>query len=154
MKDYLNKMKEYVDNLQLAGCNYSLNDLITQILCGLYSEYTPIVVTLSEKEELTWIEFQTYLLSYESRLDQLSSLQNLSLNTATTNLATSKAQNNFTQENVSNWKGSNKNNRERGRGRNSNKPICQVCGKLGHVASVCYYRFNQNYMGGPPNQSN
>lgn len=50
MRDYLNKMKEYADNLQLVGCNYTLNDLITQIVCGLVSEYTPIIVTLSEKE--------------------------------------------------------------------------------------------------------
>lgn len=69
MKDYLCKMKEHTDNLQLVSCNCTFNDLITQILCGLDSEYTPIIVSLSEKEELTWIEFQTYLLSYESKLD-------------------------------------------------------------------------------------
>lgn len=40
MKDYLSKMKQYPDNLQLAGCNYTLTYLTTQILCGLDSEYT------------------------------------------------------------------------------------------------------------------
>lgn len=52
MREYLAKMK-YADNLNLAGCNYTLTGLITQILSGLDSEYTPIVVTLSEKEDLT-----------------------------------------------------------------------------------------------------
>lgn len=69
MREYLNKMKEYTDNLNLAGCNYTLIDLFTQILSGLDNEYTPIVVTLSEKENLTWTEFQTYLLSFESILE-------------------------------------------------------------------------------------
>lgn len=89
MREYLTKMKEHSDNLNLVGCNYTLIDLITQILSGLDSEHTPIVVTLSEKENLTWIEFQTYLLSFESRLEQLHSLQNLSINSATVNVATS-----------------------------------------------------------------
>lgn len=79
MRDYLIKMKEYANNLQLASCNYLINDLFTQILYGLDSKYTPIVVTLNEKENITLIEFQTYLLSFESRLDQLNSFQNLSL---------------------------------------------------------------------------
>jgi hypothetical protein len=25
------------------------------------------------------------------------------------------------------------------------RPTCQVCGKLGHTALVCYYRFDQTY---------
>lgn len=58
MKEYLNKTKEFADNLQLAGCTYSLNDLFTQILSSLDSEYTPIVVQLTHtKEEMPWIEF-------------------------------------------------------------------------------------------------
>lgn len=51
MRECLNKMKEYVDNLQLACYDYTLNDLFTQILSGLNSEYTTIVVTLSEKRK-------------------------------------------------------------------------------------------------------
>lgn len=105
-------MKEYAFNLQLAGCNYTLNDLFTQILCGLDNEYTHVVVTVNEMEDLTWIEFQTYLLSFESRLDRLNSLQNLTLNSVTTNLITSNARsvskigNNSKNENKGNWRGS------------------------------------------------
>lgn len=40
--------------------------------------------------------------------------------------------------------------RNKGRARgynnyNSNKPICQVCGKPGHVALTCYQRFNKEF---------
>jgi hypothetical protein len=46
----------------------------------------------------------------------------------------------------SNWN----NQRGRGRGRPnfsnaSNRPMCQVCHKIGHVALQCYHRFNNSY---------
>ncbi|KAK4275670.1 hypothetical protein QN277_018710 [Acacia crassicarpa] len=53
MREYLAKMKSLSDNLTLAGCPLSLTDLITQTLAGLDTEYTPIVVILSEKDNLT-----------------------------------------------------------------------------------------------------
>nr|XP_029148600.1 uncharacterized protein LOC114925294 [Arachis hypogaea]XP_029154457.1 uncharacterized protein LOC114927710 [Arachis hypogaea] len=28
---------------------------------------------------------------------------------------------------------------------NSNRPQCQICGKLGHIASYCYFRFDQQF---------
>ena len=34
---------------------------------------------------------------------------------------------------------------------NKSKPQCQVCRKLGHIAAICYYRFDQTYQG--PNVS-
>lgn len=38
--------------------------------------------------------------------------------------------------------------RGRGRGRNNGlRPTCQICGKNGHLASVCYYRTDMAYMG-------
>lgn len=153
MKDYLNKMKEYADYNWHAVIILSMIFLLK--LCGLESEYTLIVVTLSEKEDLTWIEFQTYLLSFESRLDQLNNMENLSINSVIVNLAASSASlvsktgNNSNNENKGNWRGLDRGDR----GKNSNnRPICQICGKIGHAASICYYRFNQNYMGAPPNQ--
>ncbi|KAK0579227.1 hypothetical protein LWI29_023107 [Acer saccharum] len=41
---------------ELSGSPISVSDLITQILSGLDAEYTPIVVQLSDKESLSWIE--------------------------------------------------------------------------------------------------
>lgn len=72
MDEYLRKVKELADNLLLAGCPMSPDDLITQTLSGLDTEYNAIVVQLSEKARLTWVELQALLLTFESRLEQLS----------------------------------------------------------------------------------
>lgn len=50
------KLKSRGINMNLVGFNYTLIDLFTQILSGLDSEYTPIVVTLNKKDSFTWIE--------------------------------------------------------------------------------------------------
>ncbi|TXG63419.1 hypothetical protein EZV62_010413 [Acer yangbiense] len=43
--------------------------------------------------------------------------------------------------------------RGRFRGRsNGNKPTCQLCNKIGHTASICWNRFDQNFMGNTSNQ--
>ncbi|KAL5543220.1 hypothetical protein UlMin_010930 [Ulmus minor] len=40
--------------------------------------------------------------------------------------------------------------RRGGRNSNNSRPICQECGKIGHVAAHCYYRYDNNYIGAPP----
>lgn len=74
MADYLAKMKLVANNLFLAGSPISTNDLVTQTLAGLDIDYNPIVVQLSNKEELTWVELQVALLTYENRMEQLTTL--------------------------------------------------------------------------------
>ena len=37
-----------------------------------------------------------------------------------------------------------------GRYHNNSRPICQVCGNIGHTAAYCYFGFNNNYMEPPP----
>lgn len=76
MSDYLEKMKNLSDNLLLAGCAVSYEDLITQTLAGLDSEYNAIVVKLSDKPDLSWVDLLYALLTFESRLEQLTSLSN------------------------------------------------------------------------------
>ena len=50
---------------------------------------------------------------------------------------------------------------QRGRGRGfggrdfqSNRPQCQVCGKLGHLALACFYRFDESFKGPSQLQNN
>lgn len=132
------------DNLQLTGCPFSQFDLFTQILNGLDSEYTSIIVELLDNTYISWVEFQTSLLTFESQLEQIQSFQNLNLNTSTTNFATFTANfaatntnqfqryasNSFVSKNninKNNWRGFNPNRggRSTGRGRNTNgRPIC------------------------------
>lgn len=88
MDEYLGKMKAISDNLQLEPPSFK--DLCAQILCGLDSEYTLIVTQLTYMSNLTWIEFSTALLTFESRMEQLSAIQNLSINSATANVLQSQ----------------------------------------------------------------
>lgn len=69
MDEYLAKMKTLSDNLLLAGCPISTKDLVIQTLASLDSEYNPIVVQLSDKVDLSWVDLQATLLMYESRLE-------------------------------------------------------------------------------------
>ncbi|KAM6550257.1 hypothetical protein CsatB_000065 [Cannabis sativa] len=36
-----------------------------------------------------------------------------------------------------------------GRGRGSNRPICQLCGRTGHTVVKCFHRFDINFTGPP-----
>ena len=80
MEDYLNKMKSIANNLTLARSLIPSFDLITQVLVGFDVDYNPIVVQLSEKEDLTCVCLQALLLTFKSRLKQLNALNNLTLN--------------------------------------------------------------------------
>lgn len=108
-------------------------------------------MTLLDKQDFTWIQFQTALLTYENIFEQIHSFQNMSINATTANLAHASRSNSTNEnKNKGNWRGSPRGGRGRGRGRNQgSRPICQVCGKLGHTASICYYIYNQAYMGVP-----
>lgn len=74
MAKYLAKMKIVADNLLLARCPISLNDLISQTLAGVDIEYNYIVVQISNKTELSWVELQAALLTHENRVEQRSNL--------------------------------------------------------------------------------
>lgn len=74
MEEYLQKMKTLADNLQRSGSPISLSDLISQVLCGLDTEYTPIVTQLLYMPNVSWIEFSTALLTFESRVEQLNAV--------------------------------------------------------------------------------
>ncbi|KAK4280016.1 hypothetical protein QN277_011701 [Acacia crassicarpa] len=78
MKEYVVKMKGFSEQLNVASCPISLQDLFIQVLAGLDAEYNPIVVQLSKEiDDLSSIGFQSTLLTYESRMDQLNQLSKL-----------------------------------------------------------------------------
>lgn len=152
MSDYLAKMKNISDNLLLAGCMVSSKDLITQTLAGLDSDYNPIVVQLSDKHDLSWVDLQSALLTYEIRLEQLTNITNV----FNANIVSHTSANpNWKNQNNNNNQRGGRTNRGRGRGRNNNsRHVCQVCGKTGHTAAVCYFRYDNTYMGFVPGSTN
>lgn len=90
MEEYLNKIKGLADKLLMAGALLSTIDLVTQTLADLDADYNPIVVQLSDKDDVTWINLQVALLTYESRLEQLNSLSELTLGQPYANIISNK----------------------------------------------------------------
>lgn len=123
-------------------------DLVTKTLFGLDFEYITVVVQLAEKAKLTWVELQASLLTFESRLEQLSSVN--IFGQPSTNLVSNKPKNVFGPIQV--WRG--QTNRGRGRnyhggrsgsGRSNGRPTCQLCVKVGHTTLNCFFRFDQSF---------
>lgn len=69
MEDYLGRMKRIYDQLALAGAPITTEELIMHTLNGLHADYNAIVVKLIDQPNLTWVEAQSSLLSFETRLD-------------------------------------------------------------------------------------
>lgn len=148
MEEYLTKMKKLTDQLKLVGNPVTISDLIIQILNGLDSDYNPIVVKLSYQSSLTWVDLQAQLLAFESRLDQLNKLTNMSPNASANVVNNTEYKGNKFNSNTqnSNWRGSNFRNHRGGRSKGRMfKPTCQVCNKTGHITMNCFHRFDKSY---------
>lgn len=79
MEEYLSRMKVISDQLALAGAPVSNETLINNTLRGLVDHnYNAIAVKLMD-ENRSWIEVQTTLLTYESRLEQVNAFSQLSI---------------------------------------------------------------------------
>ncbi|KAK9104364.1 hypothetical protein Scep_021208 [Stephania cephalantha] len=164
MSDYLKHMKEMFDSLAAAGNKFPKEDLISRVLAGLDSEYLPITTLLQDKVSLSWKELHASLLSYETKTQRLNTLStNFSKNmnvSPTANMVFDKSsQRSHDQQGASPGRGANtfrggangnRGGHDRGRGQSNNRLICQICGKSGHTAAVCFYRSNLQYMGHTP----
>ncbi|PNX82983.1 glutamate receptor [Trifolium pratense] len=127
-------MQLWEEAQSLAGNPVSTSDLIIQTLNGLDSEYNPVVVKLSDQTTLSWVDLQAQLLTFESRIEQLNSLSNLTLNATANVVNKSDHRGNKFNSNI-NWRGSNFRGWKGGSGRGrSSKTSCQVCGLGNHIA--------------------
>jgi len=143
MDQYLLKMKNLADKLKLTGSPISNLDLMIQMLNGLDADYNSVVVKLSDQINLSWVDLQAQLLAFESRIEQLNSFNNLSMNISA-NLATKTDFGSNKSGTQGNWRGS---KFRGGIGRGRSKPICHVCNKIGHIAVNCFYRYDKSYIG-------
>ncbi|KAL5770528.1 hypothetical protein ACOSP7_014682 [Xanthoceras sorbifolium] len=147
--EFVVKMKGIIDSLTATGQIITEIDLVSYILIGLGQEFDPVIATITtKKEDITLQESQFLLMSFEARLEQFTSHTTIELPTASTNVLhrihKGELLENFLRENH-NFRG-----RFRGRGRGCSgrfsnyRPTCQLCGKTGHFAIVCYHRYDQS----------
>lgn len=160
VREYLSKIKNLCDLLESSGHKVNETEHVLNILNGLGEEFEAIVAVISSRETTPSVQYvSSILLAHEGRLEQKNSATsefsiNLVANTKNkgtqTNLRFESSANihqeaqggrgNYTHERGRGF------NRGRGRGRSfNNRPKCQICGKIGHTAVRCYFRFESNY---------
>ncbi|KAF5480780.1 hypothetical protein F2P56_001496 [Juglans regia] len=164
VSDYFRKLKHLSDTMCAAGTPLSSDEFTSYLLAGLNSDYDALVMSITARlEPMAPEELYSLLLTYESRLAHSTHLP------ASTILSANYTSGppNHTNRGRGNYRGHNRAPfRGRGRGRHSSsqtsantfapsplphgKPICQVCGKVGHSAIKCYFRFDHAYQSEPP----
>ncbi|KAL5794558.1 hypothetical protein ACOSP7_003152 [Xanthoceras sorbifolium] len=138
MTDFVVKMKGIVDSLMAAGQTITELDLVSYVLGGLGQEFDPVIAT----------EAQFLLMSFEARLVQFATDTTIELPATSSNVLhrihKDELPSNFLREN----QGFRRRFKGRGRGKsgmfNNYRPTCQLGGKSGHFATVCYYRYDQS----------
>ncbi|KAA0026100.1 uncharacterized protein E6C27_scaffold19G00360 [Cucumis melo var. makuwa] len=150
MEEYLLVMKTNVDNLGQVGSPVPRRALISQVLLGLDEVYNLVIVVIQGKPDISWLDMQSKLLIFEKILKHQNTQKkkkkkgNITQSPAL-NMAQRFALNG--QRNHSNKKfyGYNRQHFSGQRGNLNNGPTCQLCGKYGHSALVCYNRFNKEF---------
>lgn len=158
--EYLLKIKSIIDALGAIGQTLPISDHLNYIFNGLSSEYEPFVCSiLTRTDNYAMSDVEAMLLTQESRILQIKATETPIL---AANIAHEQNLRNFNSQRGGRGTG-NFNFTPRGRGfnnyfrggfrggqnsnntggRNSNF-ICQVCGRSGHVASRCWYRYDSS----------
>ncbi|PON91412.1 Zinc finger, CCHC-type, partial [Trema orientale] len=146
--EYILKMRGLADSLLAAGQPISDEELILYILGGLGSDYEAVVVNLTSRQDsISLQEVQFLLQNQEMRLEHLLSTTSVDLSSPSAHLTSANFKKNGCPSQYprgpTNYRG-----RGRGmRGGRGNKPVCQVCGKAGHIALKCYHRFDLSFQG-------
>ena len=145
---YFCKMKELANSLILVGSFVFDEDFILQLLSGLPLEYDAIIASInSSSTTMTIEEVQSLLLNQEMRIKHSTSSELSSAHVADKTKKPDTHNNGYDNATTFNNRGGhNFCGRGRGRGRgwhNNNRPYCQLCGKLDHVAIKCFRRFDQ-----------
>ena len=164
--EYLENAKNLADQLAAAGKPIDDQDLISFLLGGLQSSYTPFVTSfnfVSHDTDFTFEEFQAELLGYENLLDVNQSVPGMDSNHFAFSANKSKAPtyvkkkgpplNPTKMQNVgsSNYQPHQQTISTSPQHSNYH-PVCQICGKFGHTAIDCFHHFDYSYQGRFPPQ--
>ncbi|KZV45700.1 hypothetical protein F511_26726 [Dorcoceras hygrometricum] len=136
MKDYLSKMKGYIDILAACGHSIPEDDQILYVLGGIGVEYDSVVVHVTSRvDTLNLSEVGALLLAHEARIEAYNTTGNST--SPSVNVTTVHSQKKT--ENSSQSANFQAGYRGRGRGRNgrggrrpwhnNSRPVCQICGK-------------------------
>lgn len=163
-------MKSFASTLAAIGKPLTDDELISHILCGLGSDWSSFVTSMSTRAgDLTLDEFYGFFIDQEARDEQEHSASEVGHASSSANFANrNNNQNKKTSfkgnQNQPHYDSGNRNfqggNHEspdfcggprfNNNNCNSGSPEpCQICGKKGHKAPRCWYRMDQSYQGAP-----
>eukprot|EP00261_Vitis_vinifera_P033523 XP_019074766.1 PREDICTED: uncharacterized protein LOC109122424 [Vitis vinifera] len=161
MIDYIMKIKGATDNLAAIGEPVLEQDWVMNLLGGLGSDYNVVVTAINIRDDKISLEaIHSMLLAFEHRLEQQSSIEQMSANYASSSnnrgggrkfnggCGQGYAPNNNNYTYNSHGHGGRNGQGRRQNSSPSEKPQCQLCGKFGHTAQICYHRFDISFQGG------
>ena len=123
------------------------SELLSYILGGLGVEYESLVTSISTHIEPVLLDdLYSHLLIHEQRLENAHNPIDFSVSTVNVAQRNSSNTGRFQpQKSGSSFGRGRGRGRGRGFGPSSNRPICQICNRIGHIASKCYNRFDHSY---------
>jgi hypothetical protein len=167
VSDYYAKMSSYADDLAASGSPLRDDELVAYLLTGLDEEYNLIfTAVVARVDPITPDELYSQLLSFE----QHTALQSNNSGGSSSAMASSHSRgpsdghgfggpSRGTSHGCGRGgrtsRGGSSNSYDRTSGASSTgkmtRPECQICGKIGHFAKTCWYRY---YEDSPPEQHN
>lgn len=163
ISEYVAKMRGLGDEMAAAGKPLDDEEMVAHILNGLGQEYNSLVSSLMTRvEPILLTELYSQLLSFETRLDLQQGGSSSSAYAAnrggrgdsgcgrSTGRKNRGGRGGFGRGGHGNDNQSRAPNNNQGQQRqdysNNSRPRCQVCFKKGHLATECWYRFNEDYV--------
>ena len=166
---YLQKIKVIKDKLMAIGVFLDDEELLHVAIKGLPREFSAFRSTIRTRStKLSFDELVTMLNAEEESLNEGLEIKDSTFAMAVNTAPRSNNSGGFSNYNQSNNRGRGRGNNNRGRGRGSSpnqfsqyspnqgsgprakRPICQICGKAGHIAIDCYHRMDYAYQGKHP----
>ncbi|KAL4309847.1 hypothetical protein GQ457_01G028020 [Hibiscus cannabinus] len=151
MVDFSAQIKEICDLLAACGSPISEIEQVAIVLNGLPSEFEPFVAVITaSKEPYTFDVAMSLLVDAEMRLNDSLRFP-IGINNTEGRFVGKKSAEEVHSGSPRFYscrrgdKGYNS-----GRYKRRSRPQCQLCGKIGHLIDLCWYRFDHNYK---PNQS-
>lgn len=146
VNEYFTKMKALGDEVAAAEKPLDEEDMVSYILAGLDTDFELVVSALAARVELVSVaELYSQMLGFEGRADL--------------------RQGAYQANSASFGRGGNQRGRGRSRGyppanpghgrgggrgptggRRGERPICQLCGKMGHTVSICWHRYDPDFV--------
>ena len=135
-------------------------EVVSYILAGLSKDYDPLVTSITTRiDPISLEDLYGHLLTHEQRIELHHTIPDLSSSSVNVARRHSSSFNNNSRGS-SHSHGSSHVGRGKGRGRgrssqnghfshstSSNQPVCQICGRIGHLALKCYNRFDHSFQG-------